>query len=267
MSLRSALYVGSVMHRRLRPRQHGLHYRLFWMLIDLDELDRLGEELRVFSRNRFNLVSFHDRDFGGGTDAPLRQQIEGLLEASGIGDAATRIELFAMPRILGYAFNPLSVWFCRDRDDKLRAVVYEVHNTFGERHSYVLPVIGESDQALAQHTSKAFHVSPFLGMAMDYAFRVSPPGERVSVAIRGEDAGGPVIVAGLAGARRELSDRALLRVLAVFPLMTLRVTAAIHWHAIRMVLKGFRIHPHPASMGRSGAYNQLSRLHHDLDPH
>ncbi len=248
MSLRSALYVGSVMHRRLRPRRHGLRYRLFWMLIDLDELDRLGKELRVFSRNRFNLVSFHDTDFGDGTAAPLRRQVEGLLAGAGLTDAAARIELFAMPRILGYAFNPLSVWFCRDRDDALRAVVYEVHNTFGERHSYVLRVDGESDQALAQNTAKAFHVSPFLGMEMDYAFRVSPPGERVSVAIRGEDAGGPVIVAGLAGARRDLNDRALLRLLAAFPLMTLRVTAAIHWHALRMVLKGFRIHPHPARL-------------------
>jgi len=248
MSLRSALYVGSVMHRRLRPRRHGLRYRLFWMLIDLDELDRLGKELRLFSRNRFNLVSVHDADFGDGSAVPLRLQLEGLLAGAGLGGAAARIELFAMPRIFGYAFNPLSVWFCRDSDDTIRAVVYEVHNTFGERHSYVLPVDGGRDQALAQHAAKAFHVSPFLGMAMDYAFRVSPPGERISVAIRGADAGGPLIVAALAGARRDLDDRALLRLLAAFPLMTLRVTAAIHWHALRMVLKGFRIHPHPARL-------------------
>jgi DUF1365 family protein len=254
MSFRSALYVGSVMHRRLRPRQHRLRYRLFWMLIDLDELDRLGKELRLFSRNRFNLLSFHDTDHGEGTAAPLRQQIERRLEADGIGHATARIELFCMPRICGYAFNPLSVYFCRDREGALHAVVYEVHNTFGERHSYVFETGGDAGQVLTQQTAKTFHVSPFLGMAMDYGFRLSPPGERISVAVHGQDADGPVIMAGLMATRSALNDRALLRLLAAFPLMTLKVIGAIHLHALRMFLKGFRIHPHPgrlASMPRA----------------
>jgi DUF1365 family protein len=166
------------------------------------------------------------------------------LAAAGLGEAGARIAVLTMPRILGYAFNPISIYFCRDRDDALGAIVYEVHNTFGERHSYVLAADG--DGAVTHGTAKAFHVSPFLGMDMRYAFRVQPPGERLSVAIRGEDGDGPMIVAALSGERRPLTDGMLARMLAAYPLMTLKVTAGIHWHALRMILRGFRIYRHPA---------------------
>jgi DUF1365 family protein len=239
----SALFVGSVMHRRLRPKVHRLRYRLFWMLLDLDELDAVSGRLRLFSRNRFNLFAFHDRDLGDGSATPLDVQLRQRLAAAGMPDAGARIAVLTLPRILGYAFNPISIYFCHDRDDALRAVVYEVHNTFGERHSYVLPADG--DGAVAHGTAKAFHVSPFLGMDMRYAFRVQPPGERVSVAIRGEDDAGPVIVAALGGERRPLTDGMLARLLAAYPLMTLKVTAGIHWHALRMLLRGFRVYRHP----------------------
>jgi DUF1365 family protein len=244
MTLRSALYTGSVMHRRLRPKVHRLRYRLFWMLLDLDEIDTIAARLRLFSRNRFNLFAFHDRDLGDGSDTPLATQMRDKLAAAGMPDAGASIALLTMPRILGYAFNPISISFCRDRDDALRAIVYEVHNTFGERHSYVLPADGSG--AVAHGTAKAFHVSPFLGMDMRYAFRVQPPGERLSVAIRGEDGDGPMIVAALSGERRPLTDGMLARMLAAYPLMTLKVTAGIHWHALRMMLRGFRIYRHPA---------------------
>ena len=248
MTLRSALYTGSVVHRRLRPKRHRLRYRLFWMLLDLDEIDALGRGLRLFSRNRFNLFAFHDRDLGDGSATPLGDQVRRKLAAAGLAEAGVSISVLTLPRILGYAFNPLSVFFCRDAEGVLRAIVYEVHNTFGERHGYVLPAAGPG--TVAHGTAKAFHVSPFLGMDMSYAFRVHPPDGRVSVAIRGEDAEGPVIVAALAAERRPLSDGALARMLAAYPLMTLKVTAAIHWHALRMLLRGFRVHRHP---GRAAA--------------
>lgn len=260
MSSSSALYVGSVMHRRLRPRPHRLRYRLFWMLIDLDEIDRLSSSLRIFSHNRFNLVSFHDADHGDGSGAPLRLQLRQRLEAAGAPDDGGRIELLCMPRIFGYAFNPLSIYFCRDREGSLRAILYEVHNTFGERHSYFLPVDPAEGSIVHQRSDKALHVSPFLGMAMHYAFRVAPPDDRISVAVRGEDADGPIIVAALAGDRVPLTDGALLRLVATFPLMTFKVIGAIHWHALRMLLKGFRLHPHPdrlASTHRMRAADQL----------
>ena len=243
MTMRSALYTGSVIHRRLRPRLHRLRYRLFWLLLDLDEIDGLASRLRLFSRNRFNLFSFHDRDLGDGDRAVLADTVRRRLDAAGLAGAGERISVLTMPRILGYAFNPISIFFCRDGGDHLRAIVYEVHNTFGERHSYVLPA--EGDGPVSHGTAKTFHVSPFLGMDMRYAFRVQPPGARVSVAIRGEDDAGPLIVAALAGERRPLSDGMLLRMLATYPLMTLKVTAGIHWHALRMLVRGFRVHRHP----------------------
>jgi DUF1365 family protein len=240
----SALYVGRVRHLRFRPRRHKLAYRVFWMLLDLDEIDGLARRLRIFSRNRFNLYAFRDADYGDRSGAPLRPQIEALLREAELDPDGGPIRLLTMPRILGYAFNPLSTWFCHRRDGTLMAIVYEVHNTFGERHSYVLPADG--DGAIAHGTAKAMHVSPFLGMDMRYAFRVQPPGERLSVAIRGEDGDGPMIVAALSGERRPLTDGMLARMLAAYPLMTLKVTAGIHWHALRMMLRGFRIYRHPA---------------------
>ncbi len=243
MTHRSALYTGSVVHRRLRPKRHRLRYRLFWMLLDLDEIDSLDRRLRLFSRNRFNLFAFHDRDLGDGSPTPLGDQVRLKLAAAGLPEAGVAVSVLTLPRIFGYAFNPLSVFFCRDADGVLRAIVYEVHNTFGERHGYVLPADGAG--TVAHGTAKAFHVSPFLGMDMAYAFRVHPPDGRVSVAIRAEDADGPLIVAALSAARRPMSDGFLVRMLALYPLMTLKVTAAIHWHALRMLLRGFRVHRHP----------------------
>lgn len=246
MTARSALYVGSVIHRRLRPRPHRLRYRVFWMLLDLDEIEGLAARLRLFSSNRFNLVSFHDRDHGDGSARPLRAQITAKLVEAGVAFDGGRLMLFCMPRVFGYGFNPLSVWFCYRRDGSLAAILYDVHNTFGERHTYVKAVAPGNEAVVHQQAQKVFHVSPFLGMDMGYTFRVAPPEDRVSVAIRGEDDDGPLIVASLAGDRVELSDRALLRQLAIHPLLTLKVIAAIHWHALRMLLKGFRIYPNPS---------------------
>jgi len=254
MTFLSSLFVGSVVHRRFRPRPHRLRYRLFWMLVDLDEIDQLAGCLRIFSRNRFNLVSFFDRDFGDGGDSPLRAQVTARLAEAGIAFDDGAIRLFCMPRVLGYAFNPLSVYFCYRRDGSLAAILHEVHNTFGERHTYVLAA-GPEPGKLALHTAdKAFHVSPFLHLDMRYTFRVMPPGERIAIAIRGEDADGLLIGAALAAKRQhELSQRALIRLLVAHPLVTRKVTAGIHWHALRMLLKGFRVYRHPSRGGRPAA--------------
>jgi len=232
----SALYVGRVRHLRFRPRRHKLAYRVFWMLLDLDEIDGLAQRLRVFSRNRFNLYAFRDADYGDRSGAPLRPQIEALLREAGLDPDGGPIRLLTMPRILGYAFNPLSTWFCHSRDGRLMAIVYEVHNTFGETHSYVSKVV-ETDGIVEQEAPKRFHVSPFMHLAMDYRFAVVPPSATMSVAIDGSDAEGRLIAATMSGERQPLSDRALLGLLASHPLLTLKVTLAIHWHALRLVLK------------------------------
>ncbi len=242
MSGGSAIYAGSVMHRRLTPRRHRFRYRGFWLLLDLGELEHLPERLALFSRNRFNLVSLHDRDHGDGSAAPLRAQIERKLAGAGIAWPGGSIRLLCMPRVLGYGFNPLSIYFCAAPDGSPAAIVYEVHNTFGERHSYVIPLSGRGD---ARHSCpKAFYVSPFLDIDMRYDFTVSEPGERLTVSIRASQCGRPVMIACLAGERRALTDAALLRLLATMPLVTFKVTAAIHWQALRLWLKGLRLRPH-----------------------
>jgi len=244
MSSGSALYVGSVMHRRLRPRVHRLRHRAFWMLLDLDEIDSLASRLPLFSRNRFNAVSFRDADHGDGSATPLRAQITRHLKAAGMSDVGA-IRLLCMPRIFGYGFNPLSIYFCHSRQGELTAILYEVHNTFGQRHSYLIPVDPGAGTVIDQLCHKSFYVSPFLNMDMTYAFRVASPGDRVSVVIRGGDRDGPLIVAALTGRRVPLTNATLLGVLLTHPLLTLKVIVAIHWHALRMVLKGYRLRARP----------------------
>jgi uncharacterized protein len=245
MSLLSTLYTGSVMHRRLRPRAHNLRYRVFWMLLDLDEIDRLPDSLRLFSHNRFNAVSFHDSDHGDGGGLPLREQVDRHLRSAGIDIHGGPIRLFCMPRIFGYGFNPLSIFFCYQPGRFLAAILYEVHNTFGERHSYLIPVEPGAGAVINQHCQKAFYVSPFMDMNLRYAFRVAAPTERVSVAIDTADNDGPLLFAALTGRRTALTNTALLRVLMTYPLATLKVVGAIHWHALRMWLKGFKLRQHP----------------------
>jgi DUF1365 family protein len=262
MTLHSALYVGRVRHHRFRPRPHALSYRVYWMLLDLDEVDALTRKLRFFSRNRFNLYGFRDTDYGDRSGRSLQAQIAEALAAAGIDWDGGAVRLLTMPRILGYAFNPLSTYFCHRRDGSLCATVYEVHNTFGEIHSYVAPIDGATSP-LRQEAAKVFHVSPFMGLAMRYAFQVQPPDERVSVSIDGSDEDGRLIAATMSGERRALGDAALLRLLFSHPLLTLKVTAAIHWHALRLLAKRIPWRPHPTpperplSLGR--ALTQSSR--------
>jgi DUF1365 family protein len=243
----SGFYAGTVMHRRLRPRPHRLQYRIFALLLDLDEIDGVARRLRLFSRNRFNLFSFHDRDYGAGSYETLRSQVETHLRAAELACDGGPIRLLTMPRILGYAFNPLSVYFCHRRDGGLAAILYEVNNTFGERHSYLIPV-GANDDGTAlvrQECPKQLYVSPFLDMDMTYAFRVLPPGRRVAISVTGRDAEGPVIVAVLAADRAPLTDAILARAFVTFPLLTLKVIAGIHWEALLLWWKGLRLRTRP----------------------
>jgi DUF1365 family protein len=247
---RSALYSGWVTHQRLRPRHHRLRYRVFSLLLDIDELPALPRRLRLFSLNRFNLFSLHERDHGDGASS-LRAHVDRELQAAGlpIGGA---IRLLTMPRILGYAFNPLSVYFCHAIDGELAAILYEVNNTFGERHSYLIEVHGDGRRGgpIAQRCAKRLHVSPFMPLAeMHYDFRIAAPqseSQRLHVGVTASDADGPLLQAGFVAERRTLSDRALAKTVLTHPLLTLRVMAAIHWEALRLLAKGLRIVPKPA---------------------
>jgi len=242
MKFRSQLYVGSVMHRRFFPRPHHFRYAVFWLLIDLDELEGLSRTLRWFSHNRFNLFSLYDRDHGDGSRVALRDQVHLRLRQAGI--EAAQIRLLCMPRTLGYAFDPLSVYFCYRADGTLTALLHEVHNTSGERHSYLLPVSDQTDP-IRQSCRKAFYVSPFLDMDLSYDFRISGPNERIVVGINVSSAKGSVLAAALSGERRALSDRSLLRVFFSTPAVTMKVIGAIHWQALKLWQKGIGIRQRP----------------------
>lgn len=233
------------MHRRLRPKRHRLSYRLAMVLLDLDELEVLDRRLRLFSLDRWNLFSFRQRDHGDGSTVPLRQQIVRLLEQAGIAASGLQVQLLTMPRMLGFAFNPISIYFCTRAEGALAAIVYEVSNTFGQRHSYLLEVRQTPGAAVHQSAPKRLHVSPFMAMDQHYSFRVIPPGERLAVAITSRDDQGPLLCAVLEAKRHPLSDAALLRTFAAMPLMTFKAVAAIGWEALKLWLKCVPVHRLP----------------------
>jgi DUF1365 family protein len=245
--MRSALYAGTVVHARLRPRKHRLRYRVFSLLLDLDEIERLAQRLKLFAHNGPGLFAFRDADHGAG-DGDLRGWVDAQLGAAGVTLAAPRIAVLCYPRILGYVFNPLTVWFCSD-GDTLKAILYEVHNTFGERRTYVIRV-GNEGGPVEQACAKDLYVSPFVPMAAAYGFHIEPPGETVAVRIDETDAEGLLLRASFAGKRREMTDGALLWALFAYPLMTLKVTAAIHWEALRLWLKGVPVFRHTRAARR-----------------
>ncbi len=241
----SGLFRGTVRHVRHAPRQHRLQYRCFWLLLDLAELPALGRRLRLFSLDRFNLFGFSERDHGDGTPGGLYAWVERQLRMGGIDDAGGAIRLLTMPRVLGYVFNPISIFFCHRPDGSLAAVLYEVRNTFGQRHSYLIAT-PDRLHPVRQACRKDLYVSPFLPMDMSYSFRVAPPTERVAVAIEVVGARGKVLTATLAGRRAALTDGNLLRAFLGLPLLTLRVVAAIHWQALLIWRKGVALQPRPA---------------------
>ena len=244
----SNLYFGEVMHKRLRPFRHRFSYRVVSMLVDLDELPALHRRLRLFSHNRWNVFSFHDRDHGPRDGSPLRPWIEAELAKAGIDLAGGPVRLVCFPRLWGYVFNPLTVWFCYHCDGTLRAVLHEVSNTFGERHGYLVPIDSAAARPwpLRHRCAKTFYVSPFIGMQADYVFRLHEPGERLSIAIHESVPEGPLLVATLTGRRRVLNDSGLLRALAGHPLMTAKIMAGIHWEALCIWRKGGQVHSRPA---------------------
>ncbi|MCP1673025.1 DUF1365 family protein [Natronocella acetinitrilica] len=244
--MNASLYLGTVMHRRFVPPLYGFRYRLFQLLLDIDTIDRDLRALRLLSRNRFNVFSFHDRDHGPKDGTALRPWIDATLARFGLDLAGGRVRLLCMPRVLGYGFNPLSVWYCHHSDGTLRAVLCEVRNTFGEWHGYLLHDGGAPLQGVINSSKrKCFHVSPFFPVSGSYAFRLTPPSQRLSTVIRLDQDGSPRMLASQVGERYDLTDARLLRLAVTQPLQSIKVIAAIHWQALKLWLRGARFHRKP----------------------
>jgi uncharacterized protein len=243
----AALYFGDVMHARLKPFGHRFTYRVMSLLIDLDRLDEASRMSRLFGVNRGALYSFHEKDHGARDGGSLRGFAEQAAAAHGIDLSGGRIALLCYPRMLGYAFNPLSVYFCSDAGGDLVLIIYEVRNTFGDIHHYVLPVDARERQSgfVRQEQDKLFYVSPFLSNAMRYHFRINPPSKTVKIRILETDREGPVLAATFSGKRQPLTGRQLLKASVVLPLVALKIIGAIHWQALRLWIKGAKIVPRP----------------------
>lgn len=239
------------MHARLNPFGHRFVYSVFSLLVDVDRLDEVAALTPLLSVNRANIVSFHEHDHTEGKDETVRAYADRLLAEAGAPRPA-RILLLCYPRLFGYVFNPLSVYFAYDEHGTMSAVIYAVRNTFGERHSYVAPLLpGEiSDAGIRQTRAKIFHVSPFIGMDARYHFRILPPGRAVRLRIHETEAGRPVLAATFQGTAEPLGTAAMARCLLQFPFMTWKIMVGIHWEALKLWLKGARFHkspPPPAS--------------------
>lgn len=250
----AALYVGDVMHARLKPVGHRFNYRVMSLLIDLDRLEVANRQTPLFGVNRRALYSFHEADHGPRDGSPLRLYAQRSAADHGIDLTGGRVLLLCYPRLFGYTFNPLSIYFCYGADGWPALLIYEVRNTFGDIHAYVLPVKSDDVSAagVRQTQDKRFYVSPFVEMAMRYHFRVGLPGDRVKLRILETDSEGPLLSATFNGHRRPLTTQELLSSLLSLPLVTLKVVAAIHWEALRLWLKGVRLVPRPAKAADEG---------------
>jgi DUF1365 family protein len=242
----AALYLGRVMHARMRPVHHRFAYRVMNLLIDLDRLDEADHQSHLFGVNRAAVFSFHESDHGNRDGASLSSHARRLAEQRDIDLSGGRILLLCYPRLFGYVFNPLSIYFCYGSCGNLALLIYEVRNTFGEIHSYILPVEeAAAGGAIRQCQAKEFYVSPFMEMQTRYRFSIAPPDQQVKVRIVQTDEHGVIFTAAFSGQRRPLTSRSLLATLVTLPLLTFKVVAAIHWEAIRLWLKNAPFVPRP----------------------
>jgi DUF1365 family protein len=237
--INSCIYSGNVIHKRFKPKEHFFKYKVFSLLIDLSELNELDNKLKFFSLNKFNLISFYEKDHGERDGSSLLSWVKLNLSINNISTENIKIKLLCYPRILGYVFNPLSIFFIYDKNENLISILYEVKNTFGEQHTYLFKVEGEN-KLIQNNCSKKFHVSPFIEMNCNYFFKILNPGENLSVIIDQHDKEGKILFASQDGKRSDLTTKNLINSYLKHPLMTFKIISAIHFEAFKLWIKGIK---------------------------
>ncbi len=234
----SSIYNGTVIHKRFKPKVHFFKYKVFSLLIDLSELNVLEKKINFFSHNSFNLISFFDKDHGERDGSSLIDWVKKNLKENNITFEDIKIKLLCYPRILGYVFNPLSVFYVYDKKDDLISILYEVKNTFGEQHTYIFKV--KNNNILQHSCSKKFHVSPFIEMNCNYFFKILKPGEKISVIIDQYQSNEKLLYASQDGKRVDFTSAELIKSYLKHPLMTFKIISAIHFEAFKLWAKGIR---------------------------
>ena len=233
--MNSCIYNGEVTHTRFKPVRHFLKYKTFSLLIDLDEINLLDKSIGIFSHNKFNIFSFYDKDHGDRDGGNLKDWVISNLNKFQIKENITNIKVLCYPRILGYVFNPLSIFYCYEKD-KLVAIFYEVKNTFNEQHTYIFKI--KNNEEIIQKCRKKFYVSPFMDMETFYNFKLLNPKDKLSVFIKQTDADGTILTATQTGDKKEFSFKQLAINFIKYPLMTIKIISSIHYEALLLWKKG-----------------------------
>ena len=233
--MNSCIYNGEVNHTRFKPVKHFLNYKTFSLFIDLDEIEQLDKSISIFSHNKFNIFSFYNKDHGDRDGNCLKKWVISNLQKYKIEGNISKIKILCYPRIFGYVFNPLSIFYCYE-NDKLKSIFYEVKNTFNEQHTYIFKI--KDGEEIKQKCKKKFYVSPFMDMETFYNFKLIDPNQRLSVMIKQTDAEGTVLTATQTGYKKEFNFKQLLINFFRYPLMTIKIISSIHFEALLLWKKG-----------------------------
>jgi len=236
----SSIYIGNVIHKRFKPKVHFFKYKVFSTLLDLSEINLLDKSLKIFSYNKFNIISFYDVDHGPRDGTSLKKWVIKNLIDNQINTEEIKIKLLCYPRIFGYVFNPLSVFFIYNKKSELISILYEVKNTFGEQHTYVFKVEGQN-KLIQNNCPKKFHVSPFIEMDCNYFFKILNPEQKLSIVIDQYDQEGKILFASQDGERSDLTSKNLMNSYLKHPLMTFKIISAIHFEAFKLWFKGIKL--------------------------
>lgn len=235
----SKIYTGKVIHKRFKPKEHYFKYNVFSLLIDLNELEEINKYIKFFSYNKFNIISFYDKDHGDRDGSSIKLWVKKNLRNIGIMTEDISIKLLCYPRIFGYVFNPLSTYFIYNKHSKLISIFYEVKNTFGEQHTYIFKA--HDEKTVQNKCKKKFYVSPFIEMDCEYHFKTLNPREQLSVVINQNDKDGKLLFASQDGISKDFNNKNLILSYLTHPLMTFKIIGAIHYEAFKLWAKRIKL--------------------------